>query len=389
MLKILHKLDKNITLLGIISMLNDIASEMVFSVLPIFMSTVLMLDKSVIGLIEGVAESASSVFKIVSGKITGKNKKPVILFGYSLSTLCKPMFAVANSWWMLLLVRTADRAGKGIRSPPRDTLIADYTEKKLRGEAFGFHRMMDTMGAVIGPLIAFVLLGYFALSYQQMFLLAVIPGLLSVGVLHFFVKEHEGKKQKESEKGWVENPTLEKNNSKWFVLGASVFALGNFSFAFVLIRANELGVGVEYVPLAYLLFNLMYAVFSIPFGEFADRIGSKLALKIAYLVFGVAFVGLGFASEIWQIVLLVCLYGAATAGFETIQRAVGSKLVSREKRAGLFGNYQGLSGLMALPASLIAGVLWQVFGATFAFAFSGVTSVVAILILGNMKHRKN
>jgi len=295
---------------------------------------------------------------------------------------------------MLLFLRFLDRAGKGMRGPPRDGLIADSTSEKIRGEAFGFHRMMDTAGAVLGPLLAFILINYFLFGFQDVFLVSVIPAMLSLVIIFFFVKEKQGKgveveirKRENAERkgAWEKSEMKEKKNSRLFILAASIFALGNFSFAFVLIRANELGVGIGMIPLAYLLFNLMYAAFSIPFGEFADMHGSRKALVFAYILFGIAFVGFGFANEVWQLVILLSLYGVATAGFETVQRALGSEIASGGRRVTLFGNYQGISGLMAFGASLIAGVLWQSFGAAAAFCFSGITSVAAVLVLGRMK----
>ncbi|MEM2963105.1 MAG: MFS transporter [Candidatus Anstonellales archaeon] len=384
-LREIGSLDKNVIILGIVSFFNDIASEMVFSLLPVFMSNVLLLDKHVIGLIEGMAESSSSLFKIISGRLAMKAKRQFIGLGYVISTLCKPLFALANSWWLLFLVRFADRAGKGIRTPPRDALIADLTKREMRGKAFGLHRAMDTLGALFGPLFAFFLVGAFSLSYYEVFLLAVLPAGIAVAVFYFFVEDKETQKKIEVESGGGYDPLIEKHNSRLFLLATSLFAIGNFSFAFVLIRANEIGVDAQYVPLVYLLFNACYVLFSIPFGAFADKVGSRKALQLSYAIFGITFFGFGFTHSVSEFIVILCLYGAAFAGVETLQRVVGSKVVESKMRVTLFGNYQGMGGFLAFFASFFAGLLWETYGPQSAFFFGGASSIVAAIILFRMK----
>ncbi|MEM4335627.1 MAG: MFS transporter [Candidatus Anstonellales archaeon] len=383
MLSGMKKLNKNIVLLGFVSMLTDISSEMIFSILPIFMSSVLMLDKFFIGFIEGCAEATANLSKFLSPVLEKKfkRKKPVILFGYTLSTLVKPLFAFATSGISVFVLRVFERIGKGVRGPARDAIVADFSSKEIRGRAFGLHRMMDTIGAVIGPFFAFLILSLYTNDFPLVFLLSFIPGILSVLLLYLFVREppHTEKLKTKTEMA------VPHDNYVWFLLSASFFALGNMSFAFILIRVQELGMKIAFVPLAYLLFNVVYAFFSIPFGAFADRIGVVRALSFTYLLFFISFLGFAFSSEIWLSIIALIVYGIATAGSETLQRTLASQIVPKEKRTGGFATYQGITGLLVLPASLIAGFLWSAFSPTIAFVFSAACSLVALFLLQRIK----
>jgi MFS family permease len=376
----LKKLNKNIFLLGFVSMLTDISSEMVFSILPIFMSSVLMLDKFFIGLIEGVAEAAANLSKFLSPILEKKfKKKQVILFGYTLSTFLKPLFAFANSGVFVFFLRTFERVGKGVRGPVRDSMLADFSSPKIRGKAFGLHRMMDTLGAVIGPFFAFLILSIYTNDFSLVFLLSFIPGILSVLLLYLFVQEPKplGKNSKNNHA----EKNIRKDSYAWFLLSASFFAIGNMSFAFFLIRVQELGMKIAFVPLAYLLFNITYAIFSIPFGALADRIGGVRALSIAYLLFFFAFLMFALSSDVLLSVFALVIYGMATAGSETLQRMIASQIVPKDKRTGGFATYQGITGILVLPASLIAGFLWSAFSPAAAFAFSAACSLLALLFV--------
>ncbi|MFA5049817.1 MAG: MFS transporter [Candidatus Micrarchaeia archaeon] len=379
------KINRNILNLGFVSLLTDISSEMIFSILPVFMSSVLMLDKSVIGLIEGVSESSSSIFKFFSSKsekLFGGSKR-VILFGYGLSTFVKPLFAFASNWWQVLLFRFGDRVGKGIRGPARDSIIANSSNRNNRGFSFGLHRTMDSAGAVIGPLVAFFILAYFNNNYNLVFFSSFIPGILAVLIIWFFVNEKKKTAKKILEKEEVGSKNSCKYN--WFLVSVSLFALGNMSFAFLLIRVQEIGVEIEFIPIAYLLYNLSYMSFSIPFGKLSDRIGKINSLSVAFFIFAVVFAGFVFINEVWLAVLFLIIYGVGMAGIDTIQRVVASEIVPKEKRTSSFGTYQGLVGILALPASLIAGSLWGGLGFNYAFLFSFIMSLAAVLVLQEVK----
>ncbi len=382
-----NKINRNIINLGFVSLLTDISSEMIFSILPVFMSSVLMLDKAMIGLIEGISESASSIFKFFSSKTEKifKSNKKVILLGYGLSTFVKPFFAVATNWWQVLLFRFGDRIGKGIRGPARDSIIANSSNKQNRGFSFGLHRTMDSIGAVIGPLIAFFILASFNDNYNLVFLASFVPGFLAVLIIWFFVKDSKKPKENKKIENKKEASTEAKYKYNWFLASASLFAIGNMSFAFLLIRAQEIGIGLEFIPIAYLLYNLSYSIFSIPFGKLSDKIGKINSLSIAFFIFSIVFAGFVFIDEIWLAVLFLIIYGIGMTGIDTVQRVIASEIVPKDKRTGAFGTYQGTIGILALPASLIAGFLWSGFGASYAFLFSFIMSLLAALLLQKIR----
>lgn len=369
------KIRRNVWILGIVSLLTDISSEMIFSILPVFMSSVLMLDKSVIGLIEGLAEASSSVFKLASERISRLlgSRKRTILLGYGLSTILKPLFAFASTWWMVLLVRFGDRAGKGLRGPARDAIIADSSPKADRGSSFGLHRSMDTIGAIIGPIAAFFILSAYAGAFELVFLLSFIPAALAVAVIWLFVKKTDGTEKAKQAK------TIKAGNYRWFLGSAAIFALANISFAFLIIRVQELGLPLEYAPLAYLAFTVPYALSAIPFGRFADRFGRINAISVSFALFIAVFAGLAVTNDIWAGVALLVVYGVGTAGVDTTQRIIASEIVPARKRVGSLGTYQGVAGLLALPASVMAGTIWSVFGAEYAFGLSAFLCLASLL----------
>ncbi|MBI4052871.1 MAG: MFS transporter [Candidatus Diapherotrites archaeon] len=374
------KIKPNVFVLGIVSLLTDISSEMIFSILPAFMSGVLLLDKAAIGMIEGIAGSTASVFSLLAPKLEkffGK-KKSAMIFGYGLSAIAKPFFALSTVWWHVLAVRFVDRAGKGLRGPPRDALIADSSDKSSRGFSFGVHRAMDTLGAIIGPLLAFAILAVFSGNFRLVFLLSFIPAVVALVAIFVLVREPAAKNAKASEEKVLAG---EGTGYRRFFLASCVFAAGNMSLAFLLIRIQELGMPIAFVPLAYLAFNIAYALFTVPLGRLADRFGRKNGLSVSFALFAVSFALLAISNEIWIAVVLLLLYGIATAGTETIQRTIASELVPKEKRTGAIATYQGITGLLLLPASIIAGVLWGAFGAQAAFAFSALASATAIVVL--------
>ncbi len=372
---------KNVWILGIVSLLTDISSEMIFSVLPVFMSSVLMLDKSIIGLIEGLAEASSSVFKLASERISralGSRKRTIIL-GYGISTILKPLFAFATTWWMVLLVRFGDRAGKGLRGPARDAIIADSSEEKNRGVSFGLHRSMDTLGAIIGPITAFLILSAYTRAFELVFLLSFIPAALAVAVIWLFVKKTDQVGRVKTTK------TINAGKYRWFLGSAAIFALANLSFAFLIIRVQELGLPIQFAPLAYLAFTVPYALSAIPFGRLADKFGRINTISIAFALFIIVFAGLAMTNDIWAGVALLVVYGIGTAGVDTVQRIIASEVVPAKRRVGSLGTYQGLSGLLALPASVMAGAVWSVFGAEYAFALSSLLCLLSLIVTQKLR----
>jgi len=371
---------KNIFFMGLTSFFMDISSEMIFPILPLFLSNVLGLNKALIGLIEGLAESSASILKVFSGWLSDKfrKRKPLAVFGYGLSALTKPLFAIATNWYFVLFARFSDRVGKGIRTSPRDALIADSSVKTKRGAAFGFHRMMDTMGAIIGTLIAFFILSRLVDGYRIVFWLAFIPAAIAVAVIWIFVKE---KKITRPSKPLVFKWSIFDSNYKKFVLISILFSIVNFSYVFFILKVEELGVALAIIPLVYLLYNIVYASSALPLGKLSDKIGRKKIIFVGYILFALITFGMAFANNVYHAWILLAIYGLFMAINETVPKAFISSIVKPEYRATGLGVYHTGVGLALLPASLIAGSLWEIFSSQVVFMVAAVVSVIAAALL--------
>ena len=373
---------KNIFFLGLVSFLTDVSSDMVYPLIPVFLTEVLHSSKVFVGLIEGVAESTASLFKIFSGWFSDKigKRKPIVILGYSLSSISKPLLALVTSGWQVLFIRFGDRVGKGVRTSPRDALIAESSAENRRGTSFGLHRAMDSAGAIIGPLLAFLLLPLLNKNYRHFFLLASIPAFFSVLVLFLWVKEARSRKKEivilERKKGIKFD-----NKFKIFILIVAIFTLGNSSDAFLFLRAKSLGVNLILIPLLWGFFNLVYTLSSIPAGILSDRIGRKKVILLGFTVYGLAYLGFAFATQALHIWVLFALYGIYYGISDGALRAFVADMVKDEdKRGTAYGFYHGAIGLCALPASLILGFLWQGFGAAVAFSFGSILAIIAGIV---------
>jgi len=376
-----QKIRKNVFRLGLTSFFTDVSSEMIFPVLPIFLVTVLGANMAVIGLIEGIAESSATIFKLFSGWLSDKlgRKKPLIIAGYSISTLAKPLLALTTHWGHVLGIRFLDRAGKGIRTAPRDSLIADSVNQDEKGEKFGLHRAMDTAGAVVGTLIAFFILQKFlGEAFRLIFLLSFVPGVIAVFILIFGVKDVQqaAVNKKISFNFRACNPAL-----KQFLLVIAFFNLANFSYAFFLLRANDIGLALFLIPLVYLVYNMVYAGFSIPMGKLSDRIGRKPILITGFLLFGITSLGFGFIATSITIWPLFALYGLFMAITEGVSRAYVSDLAVSNKRGLAFGTYHAIVGITVLPANLIGGFLWYKISVQAPFIYAAVFSIISALLM--------
>ncbi|MBI5158993.1 MFS transporter [Candidatus Micrarchaeota archaeon] len=391
MFSFLKKLGRNVLLLGIVSFLTDVGSEMIFSVLPLFLVNVLHAPMSVVGLVEGVAESTASLLKAPVGFYSDKigKRKPFVYAGYAFSTFSKPLFALAGVWQHVLVVRFLDRVGKGLRSAPRDAIISASSGEKERGRAFGFHRALDTAGAVVGPLVAFLILHFYSSSldlssaYRTIFWLSFIPSALA---LLFIVPVKEKLVRRAKAVSFAALADFSSEFKRVLLVGV-LFSLANFSSAFFILRSQDVGMAVEFVPLAYLFFNVVYAVSAFPFGVLADRLGKKNVLAFSFALFAFVCAGFALASSALAVWLLFGVYGLFNAAFETSQKAFVSTLAPGAKRASAMGAFQAAVGLVALPASIIAGLLWsvQVAGVSATFVFAVVFSLVSALLLATIR----
>ena len=370
------KIPRNVVWLGFVSLFNDMASEMIYPIIPIFLTSVLGAPMAVVGLIEGIAESTASLLKVFSGwfsDLVGQ-RKPITVFGYSFSTFSKLLLALAYAWPMVLLARFIDRFGKGVRVAARDALIADVTEKKDRGAVFGFHRTMDTLGAIGGPLIALGLMALLAGNYRLIFLISFIPALIGVLILQFLVTEGKPKaaasKIKLAWNGFGAKYDL-------FLLVSIVFSLGNSSDVFLILRSKDLGLSAALVILAYVVYNSTYAGLSYPAGVLADRIGFKKVLLASFLLFALVYAGFGLASGPHVIWPLFAVYGFYMAFNEGVSKAYIANLAPADKVGTAIGLYYTVTGVAVLFASIVAGLLWSVFGAPATFYYGAATALLA------------
>ncbi len=374
---------RNVFVLGLVSLFMDISSEMIYPLVPLFLSSVLGVSKTYIGLIEGIAESTASIVKVFSGWFSDriKKRKILILSGYGLSTLSRPILSLAGSWVSVLIYRFTDRFGKGIRTAPRDAVVADSTEPSYLGRAFGFHRTMDTIGAAIGPAVAFFVLGVFAGDFRKVFWLSMVPGTIAVLLIIFFVKETVGKTHTSRYK---DTPRLSLKGLdirfRHFLLVATIFSLGNSSDAFLVLRARDFGIETVKIPLLYLTFNVVYSIVSIPAGMIADKVGKRRMIILGYLLFAFIYLGFAFAKTAGHIWFLFALYGVFMGISEGVQRAFVATTIRPELRATGYGIYHTAVGLAAFPASIIGGALWQYYGPHAIFLYGTATAVISSLL---------
>jgi MFS family permease len=367
----------NIILLGITSLLTDISSEMVYPILPLYLVTVLGAGPAVLGLIEGIAESTASLIKVFSGYFSDriKSRKPFTIVGYVSSTAGKFFLYISINWWYVLAGRTVDRFGKGIRTAPRDALIADQARADKRGAAFGLHRAMDTLGASIGVLLAYFLVTQYKGNFKNIFMFSLIPAAAGVFFL-FFVRETKKAVSLKHTKIQFKWQALDRR-LKFFLILTFIFTLGNSSNQFLLLRAKDLGNPVPKVILFYLVYNLVYALVSYPAAYFSDKIGRKKILVLGYLFYGLVYLGFAQAKSGLDLWLLFGLYGLYIGFTEGAEKALLADISPAELRATTIGLHATLEGIGLLPASLFAGLLWKFWGASAPFYFGGLMGILA------------
>jgi MFS family permease len=372
------KLGRNVMALAAVSFLTDVSSEMIYPLLPVFLTTVLGANASFIGAIEGAAETTAALLKLASGWWSDRvrKRKPLVFWGYAIASAVRPLVAIATSAVQVLGIRVADRVGKGIRNAPRDALIAESVDPSIRGRAFGFQRAADNAGGVVGPLIAFAVLTWHIAGLRTVFWLAAIPGALAVLVVAFGVRDIPRDTAAPSKPGL--DLSLPLGARFWQVLTVIfVFTLGNSTDAFLLLRASQLGVPVALAPILWAVLHLVKTASNTPGGALSDRIGRRPTLIAGWMLYAAVYLGFGLANTAWQAWALFGVYGIFFGLTEGSERALIADLVAPERRGTAFGWYNLAIGLGALPASLLFGFVWDRLGATRAFEMGATLALVA------------
>jgi len=384
-------LSPNVFFLGVVSLLNDVSSEMIFTLIPFFLSNVLGAATTIVGLVGGVSESTDAIFRIFSGWFSDKlgKRKFLAVLGYGLSTVVKPFMYLASSWGVVLAVRLSDRVGKGIRTSPRDALVADSVLANERGRGFGLHRAMDTSGAVLGLAIAAVIIyavqgGGLELglkAYQWLVLVGVIPAVVAVIVLLAFVREKKKPSGSGDSTGLIQGGLVTgfDRRFKLFLAVMAVFTLGKSSDFFAILRAQNLDVPLVQVVLMLVLFNVTYAAVALPSGIISDKLGRRQVIILGWFIYALVYLGFAVASSLWLIWLLFACYGIYYGITEGVARAFVADLVPPEKRGTAYGLYHGVVGLALLPASVIAGWLWDMINPAAPFFFGAALAFLAVV----------
>ena len=373
---------KNIWALGIVSLLMDLSSEMILSILPIFLVTGLGVSVLTLGLIEGFAEGIASMIKAFSGALSDylKKRKILVVIGYGLSTLTKPFFALASTATLIFTARFVDRLGKGIRGAPRDSLIADSTSTKILGIAYSLRQALDTVGALLGPIFAIVILYLTTNNFRLVLWFAVIPAVLCIVVLVFGVKETTLKKNISSKKSYF----LFKNFSKitpviWlFFLTVFILNLGHFSEAFLLLRSQEIGLKVSFIPIVFVIMNAAYAIVAVPFGHLADKVGFFILIVYGFLILVLSNIILTLTNSIEWMLVGIIFWGIHLGMTQGLLLAMVAQLSPLEFRGTIFGLFHAITGVALLIASLIAGYLWQYYNSGLIFIVSAIITSVGI-----------
>jgi MFS family permease len=371
----------NVLWLSLVSLLNDTASEMIYPLLPFFLVITLGAGTAVLGAIEGAAESASSLVKLIGGWFSDRfGRRPLVTAGYGIAGAVRPILALSTAPWHVLALRLGDRFGKGIRSAPRDALLAESVAANRRGTAFGIHRAADHLGAAIGPLIAAALLLAWPGQIRRVFAIAAIPGIVGALLVVWKVRETHttaGEQPRAPEhSGAPFDPAFFR-----YLAVLLLFTLGNASDAFLLLRASELGVPMAAVPLLWSVHHVGKSLLSVPGGMFADRLGPRRAIAGGWLVYAAVYAAFAFAGEAWHAWALFVVYGIFHALTEAPEKALVAALAPAGRRGAAFGAYHGAIGVAALPASMIFGLLWARFGPAVPFLTGAALALAATLLL--------
>jgi len=377
---------RNVVALGVVSFFTDLSTEMILGLLPVFLVEELKASLSVLGLIDGVADALNYALRIVSGFISDKLKarKIVVLTGYAISNFAKPAFALARTWIHVFAVRVTDRIGKGVRTSARDALIAESVKGEKLGKAFGIHRTLDQIGAIVGPLVAAALTPL--IGFRGVFALSLLPGVAALLVLALMVKEPE---RKEVSKKVLEGASqVLTRDFKLFLIAVGVFSIGAYSFSFLLVRARTLGVAAALIPVVYSILNVTHTAMGIPAGTLADKIGGSKTLSIGYATLALTSI-LAMKNSVTTVLAASLAYGVYLGIGETVQRAYVAKLAPKELKGTAYGIYYIVVGSLSMIANVLFGYLWDHYTPQTAFTYSTITSILAAtLMLALLKGRK-
>ncbi len=374
---------RNIFFIGLISFFTDISTEMVYPLIPLYLMS-MGATPALMGIIEGIAESLASLLKVYSGYLTDKfqKKKAIAFLGYSTGILYKLALIFATSWVGILGARAIDRIGKGIRTAPRDVLVSESVGKENMGKAFGLHKALDMLGSAVGILITYFIIRSFSgdYDYKNLFALSIIPAVLGL-CMFFFVKQKKEAVQAKNREPFWKNIGKVDSQLKLYLLVVFIFTLGNSSNAFLLLRAKSVGFDDVNVILLYFVYTIVASILSMPLGKLSDRVGRKNLLVPGYMAFALCYLGFAFADTPTAIIAVFVLYGIYTAMITGVERAFVAEVSPQELKGTMLGLHSTIAGVALLPASVIAGLLWNSFGATVPFVFGAGLSFVAAVVL--------
>lgn len=380
------KISKQVFILGMVSLFTDIASEMLYPVTPIFLTVVLGSSMAVVGLIEGIAEVTSGLLKGYFGNLSDKlGKRSIfVVFGYGISALAKSLPGIFQNIPVVLTSRVSDRIGKGIRTAPRDALLASHSNGNS-GAVFGFHRALDTLGAAIGPVLALVLLNFYPNNFQLIFLAAFVPSVIAV-VFTLFVKDNDASSNEKSKKNYLEFWNSAPNQYKQVLVLITIFSLVNSSDVFLILKSQNITQSSSLAIFGYVFYNIIYAIFSYPLGGLADKYGKQKVFSFGLMIFSAVYFGFAFLSDINLIWILFALYGIYAASTEGVSKAWISDLIPSEQRGSAIGLLTMLSSFSVMLGSFLTGILWDRFGSSFPFLLSAISSLLIAMIIHFKKY---
>lgn len=385
-----NKIPKNVLILGIVSFFNDVASEMVYPIVPIFLTSILKAKTSVVGLIEGVAEATASITKFLFGYLSDRvgKRKPFVVLGYTFSSFSKGLIGLAYFWPLVLFSRFLDRLGKGLRTASRDALLLQNTNEKNKGFIFGFHRSLDSAGAVVGPILGLVFISLFANNLRLIFFLAMIPGLIGVVLLLIFVQEKKADQKLKGEKIVFSWKKLDKK-VKFFIIISLIFALGNSSDAFLILRAKNLGLTTQYAVMVYVLYNVIQTISATFLGKLSDKIGHRKMFAFGLLIFSLVYFLFGSIQNSFYLWFLFPFYGLYISATDGVSKAYLGEFINKKESGSIFGFYQMMLAFAAFFASWFGGILWSKISPAATFYFGSLMSLLAFLglVFGKLKYK--